>query len=122
MLWGYWMSRQTESLPEMRRWRRRRLNYCGTFSSTKHIACAYCSMAEVIEIPIELTRFQLPQAVQAHLQFLLDRQDEGNVLSQAERQEAEGLVKLAEFLSFVRSMDRAGMLDHPRHLDHIARQ
>ncbi len=58
-------------------------------------------MPEVIEIPIELTRFQLPQAVQARLQFLLDRQDEGNTLSQAERQEAEGLVELAEFLSLL---------------------
>jgi hypothetical protein len=46
-----------------------------------------------------LTRFQLPQAVQARLQFLLDRQDGGNMLSQAEHQEEEGLVKLTEFLS-----------------------
>jgi hypothetical protein len=38
-------------------------------------------MSEVIEIPIELTQFQLPQVVQARLQFLLDRQDEGNTLS-----------------------------------------
>ncbi|NJK64406.1 MAG: hypothetical protein HC921_18485 [Synechococcaceae cyanobacterium SM2_3_1] len=59
-------------------------------------------MIEVIEIPIELTQFQLPQAVQARLQHLLDRQDEGNILSQAERQEAEGLVELAEFLSLLR--------------------
>ncbi len=59
-------------------------------------------MPEIIEIPIELTRFQLPQAVQARLQFLLDRQDEENTLSQAERQEAEGLVELAEFLSLLR--------------------
>ena len=59
-------------------------------------------MPEVIEIPIELTRFELPQAVQAHLQFLLDRKDEGLTLSQAERQEAEGLVELAEFLSLLR--------------------
>jgi hypothetical protein len=59
-------------------------------------------MPEIIEIPIELTRFQLSQAVQARLHFLLDRQDEGNTLSQAERQEAEGLVELAEFLSLLR--------------------
>jgi hypothetical protein len=58
-------------------------------------------MPEVIEIPIELTQFQLPQAVQARLQCLLDCQDEGNTLSQAERQEAEGLVELAEFLSLL---------------------
>jgi hypothetical protein len=58
-------------------------------------------MPEIIEIPIELTRFQLPQAVQARLQFLLDRQDEGNKLSQSECQEAEGLVELSEFLSLL---------------------
>lgn len=59
-------------------------------------------MPEIVEIPIELTRFHLPQAVQARLQFLLDRQDEGDSLSQVERQEAEGLVELAEFLSLLR--------------------
>lgn len=59
-------------------------------------------MPEVIEIPVELTRFQLPQAVQARLQSLLDRQDQGHTLSQAEHQEAEGLVELAEFLSLLR--------------------
>lgn len=58
-------------------------------------------MPEIVEIPIELTRFQLPQAVQERLQSLLDRQDEGYALSQAERQEAEGLVELAEFLSLL---------------------
>jgi hypothetical protein len=61
-----------------------------------------CFMPEVVEIPIELTRFQLPQAVQERLQLLLDRQDEGQELSQSERQEAEGLVELAEFLSLLR--------------------
>ncbi len=59
-------------------------------------------MSEVVEIPVELTRFQRPQAVQARLQFLLDRQDEEYSLSPAERQEAEGLVELAEFLSLLR--------------------
>lgn len=59
-------------------------------------------MSEVIEIPTELTYFQLPNAVQERLQFLLDRQDAGEQLSQTERQEAEGLVELAEFLSLLR--------------------
>jgi hypothetical protein len=58
-------------------------------------------MPEVIEIPIELTQFQLPQAVQNRLNLLLDRQDEGDTLSVPERQEAEGLVELAEFLSLL---------------------
>jgi hypothetical protein len=59
-------------------------------------------MPEVVEIPLELTQFQLPQAVQERLQGLLDRQDEGLQLSPSESQEAEGLVELAEFLSLLR--------------------
>jgi hypothetical protein len=58
-------------------------------------------MAETIEIPVELASFQLPDAVQARLQSLLDRQDSGEILTQAERQEAEGLVELTEFLSLL---------------------
>jgi hypothetical protein len=58
-------------------------------------------MPEIVEIPLELTRFQLSPAVQSRLQFLLDRQDEGYSLSQTERQEAEGLVELIEFLSLL---------------------
>jgi hypothetical protein len=58
-------------------------------------------MPEVIEIPIELTQFQLPKAVQNRLNLLLDRQDEGDTLSVPERQEAEGLIELAEFLSLL---------------------
>ncbi|MFM5981749.1 MAG: hypothetical protein ACKO9I_14515 [Sphaerospermopsis kisseleviana] len=60
-------------------------------------------MTEVIEIPVNLTYFQLPEAVQARLQFLLDRQDAGEELTLAEREEAEGLVDLAEFLSLLSS-------------------
>jgi hypothetical protein len=58
-------------------------------------------MTEVIEIPVSLTYFQLPEVVQARLQFLLDRQDAGEELTLAERNEAEGLVDLAEFLSLL---------------------
>ncbi|RAM53453.1 MAG: hypothetical protein C6Y22_00975 [Hapalosiphonaceae cyanobacterium JJU2] len=59
-------------------------------------------MPEIIEIPVGLTHFKLPNAVQDRLQFLLDRQDTGEELTQVERQEAEGLVELAEFLSLLR--------------------
>lgn len=59
-------------------------------------------MPNVIEVPVELTRFQLPQAVQARLHLLLDRQDEGQALTKEERQEAEGLVELSEPLSLLR--------------------
>ena len=60
------------------------------------------TMPEVIEIPIELTYFQLPEAVQDRLQLLLDRQDAGEILTLLERREAEGLVELTEFLSLLR--------------------
>ncbi len=66
-------------------------------------------MSEIIELPIELTHFQLPEAVQERLQFLLDRQDIGEELTLAERREAEGLVDLAEFLSLLRLRSRRVM-------------
>ncbi|MBA3922389.1 MAG: hypothetical protein H0X31_12100 [Nostocaceae cyanobacterium] len=59
-------------------------------------------MPEIIEIPFDLAQFQLPEAVQDRLQFLLDRQDVGEVLTISERREAEGLVELVEFLSLLR--------------------
>jgi len=58
-------------------------------------------MPQVVEIPIELIRFQLPEAVHARLQLLLDRQDSGETLTQLEKHEAEGLVELVEFLSLL---------------------
>ena len=59
-------------------------------------------MLDTIQIPAKLARFELPEAVQARLQFLLDQQDQGNDLSPDERKEAEGLVELAEFLSLLK--------------------
>jgi hypothetical protein len=49
-----------------------------------------------------LEQFKLPQAVDERLQFLLDKQDRGEVVTPAERKEAEGLVNLAELLSLLR--------------------
>ncbi|MCY7273698.1 hypothetical protein [Phormidesmis priestleyi] len=59
-------------------------------------------MAELVQIPIELAYFQLPVGVKERLTSLLDRQDAGEGLTQAEQQEAEGLVELVEFLSLLR--------------------
>jgi hypothetical protein len=59
-------------------------------------------MPEVIGIPLELTQFQLPSGVHDRLQFLLDQQDSGVMLSAAEQEEAAGLVELAEFLSLLK--------------------
>jgi hypothetical protein len=55
-----------------------------------------------IEVPSERARYRLPDAVQARLQYLLDRQDAGQALTAEERREAEGLVEVAEFLSLLR--------------------
>lgn len=55
-----------------------------------------------IELPTDLEQFQLPEGVNKRLQTLLDRQDRGKTLTRAERQEAEGLVDLAELLSLLR--------------------
>lgn len=58
-------------------------------------------MLDTIEIPRELVFFQLPHAVQARLQYLLDRQDSGEELAPDEREEAEGLIDLADFLTLL---------------------
>ena len=59
-------------------------------------------MPETIEIPIELTHFQFSEGVKDRLNLLLDRQDAGEILNQSERDEAEGLVELMEFISLIR--------------------
>jgi len=47
-----------------------------------------------VELPTELEQFQLPIGVQQRLQELLGRQDCGDRLTTAKRQEAEGLVTI----------------------------
>jgi hypothetical protein len=55
-----------------------------------------------VDLPADLARCRLPDAVAARLQALLDRQDSGQPLSMQEREEAEGLVNLSEFLTLLR--------------------
>ena len=55
-----------------------------------------------IDLPADLARFRLPAAVAARLQALLDMQDGGRTLSVDERDEAEGLVDLADLLTLLR--------------------
>ena len=63
-------------------------------------------MSQVVAVelvmPDDLARFRLPAALDARLQRLLDRQDRGQILSTEEREEAEGLVDLAELLTLLR--------------------
>jgi hypothetical protein len=55
-----------------------------------------------LDLPDDLVQFRLPPAVDARLRQLLDRQENGVPLKEAERREAEGLVELAEFLTLLR--------------------
>jgi hypothetical protein len=55
-----------------------------------------------LEVPDDLARFELPRGVNARLRELLDRQDGGRALTEAEWLEAEGLEDLAELLSLLR--------------------
>jgi len=55
-----------------------------------------------LDLPGDLGRFRLPEAVAARLQALLDQQESGQPLTPQEREEAEGLVNLSDFLTLLR--------------------
>ena len=54
-----------------------------------------------LELPGDLSRFRLPAGVNARLTELLDKQDAGQELTHQERSEAEGLVDLADTLTYL---------------------
>ena len=54
------------------------------------------------DLPQDLARLSLPEAVDRRLQALLDKQDRGGELTDDERAEAEGLVSVAELLDLLR--------------------
>jgi hypothetical protein len=66
-----------------------------------------------LDLPADLEQFKLPPGVNDRLQVLLDRQDQGERLTDSELREAEGLVDLAEFLSLLRL--RAQRLEQGEH-------
>ena len=53
----------------------------------------------LMTIDTKYARFELPNALQERLTWLLDQQNEHGTLTDTERREAEGLVEVAEFLS-----------------------
>ncbi len=57
----------------------------------------------VVELAVleEFDRLRLPDALNQRLQQLLDRQDRGEALNEAERTKADGPVDLAESLSVI---------------------
>ena len=60
------------------------------------------TIAIELVVPDDLGGFHLPRSVDDRLTALLDRQDAGKPLTKAERDEAAGLVDLAEMLSLLR--------------------
>ncbi|MES2735010.1 MAG: hypothetical protein V4672_01745 [Verrucomicrobiota bacterium] len=54
-----------------------------------------------LELPEDLARFKLPVGVNERLSELLDKQDTTTGLTEPERREAEGLVDLAETLTYL---------------------
>ena len=54
-----------------------------------------------LELPDDLARFKLPRGVSERLTSLLDKQDSGQVLTDQEKREAEGLVDLADTLTYL---------------------
>lgn len=60
-----------------------------------------------LELPGDLSRFHLPAGVNARLTELLDKQDAGQELTLQERSEAEGLVDLADTLTYLSLKARA---------------
>ncbi|HJT34886.1 MAG TPA: hypothetical protein VJ783_22855 [Pirellulales bacterium] len=60
------------------------------------------TIAIELEVPDDLAGFRLPGGVNRRLTGLLDRQDRGEPLTAEEREEADGLVNLAETLSLLR--------------------
>lgn len=64
------------------------------------------NMAQTIHIEVQLPKdwrkFRLPPALHDRLQDLLDKQDEGDRLSQRERREATALAELVDMLSVMR--------------------
>jgi hypothetical protein len=55
-----------------------------------------------LEVPDDIPGLRLPHGVQRRLTVLLDRRDQGYVLTPDVRLEAEGLVNLAERLTLLR--------------------
>jgi len=60
-----------------------------------------------IELPADLAKLHLPEALDRRLQSLLDKQNQGTPLTADEQAEAEGIVDLADLLTLLRLRTRA---------------
>lgn len=68
-----------------------------------------------IEMPEGWEKFRLPEGLHRRLHELLDRQDQGQSLTAQEREEAQGLVDMAEWLSLLRLHARRIAREAPQH-------
>jgi len=59
------------------------------------------SVTVELELPQDWKRFQMPAALKARLSSLLDEQDRTGKLRKAEREEAQALTELADFLALM---------------------
>lgn len=66
-----------------------------------------------VQMPGDLAKFRLPKGVQKRLHDLLDKQDQGDRLTPAEKREGEGLADLNDLLSLLRL--RSQRLSNGRH-------
>ena len=68
------------------------------------------SVTVELELPQDWKRFQMPVALKARLNSLLDEQDKTEKLSKAEREEAQALTELVDLLSLMKlRAERAGL-------------
>ena len=68
------------------------------------------SVTVELELPQDWKRFQMPVALKARLNSLLDEQDKFGKLSKAEREEAQALTELVDLLSLMKlRAERAGL-------------
>ncbi|MBX9680672.1 MAG: hypothetical protein K2X38_18105 [Gemmataceae bacterium] len=61
------------------------------------------------QLPEQLASLRFPAALEARLQLLLDRQDDGIVLTKQESSEAEALVEMAELLTMLKLQTERAM-------------
>ena len=68
------------------------------------------SVTVELELPQDWKRFQMPVALKARLNSLLDEQDKSGKLSKAKREEAQALTELVDLLSLIKlRAERAGL-------------
>ncbi len=58
--------------------------------------------SKLVELPADIANYVFPAGLDRRLQFLLDKQDGGEVLTEDEQAEAEGIVELDALLRLLR--------------------